>query len=313
MPRFRTAFNGYSVKFSPFVESRLAVATAQNFGIIGNGRLHVLEMTPGGLVEVAAFDTADGLYDCAWSEENEHVLLAACGDGSVKVYDLAAPPMANPLRVFREHKHECCCLSWNLQRRDLFLSSSWDDSIKLHSIHAPGSAQTFLGHSYCVYHVAWAPQHGDVFLSASGDTTVRLWDLRQPAPTLVLPAHAFEVLSADWCKYNDCVIATGSIDKSIKVWDVRQPQRELATLVGHSYAVRRVQFSPHAESVLASAAYDMSVKLWDYRAPGEPLLRSWDHHTEFAIGLDFSLLREGLMASAGWDEWAYVWHQSGGP
>jgi hypothetical protein len=42
-----------------------------------------------------------------------------------------------------------------MQRRDLFLSCSWDDSIKLYSIHNPGSMQTFLGHSYCVYHVAW--------------------------------------------------------------------------------------------------------------------------------------------------------------
>jgi hypothetical protein len=65
-----------------------------------------LQLTPAGLVETAAFDTADGLYDCAWSEENENVVLAASGDGSVKVYDLAAPPMANPLRVYREHKHE---------------------------------------------------------------------------------------------------------------------------------------------------------------------------------------------------------------
>jgi hypothetical protein len=61
-------------------------------------------------METAAFDTADGLYDCAWSEENENILLAASGDGSVKVYDLAAPPMANPLRVFREHKHEVSML-----------------------------------------------------------------------------------------------------------------------------------------------------------------------------------------------------------
>lgn len=57
-------------------------------------------------METAVFDTADGLYDCAWSEENDNIVLAASGDGSVKVYDLAAPPMANPLRVFREHKHE---------------------------------------------------------------------------------------------------------------------------------------------------------------------------------------------------------------
>lgn len=50
---------------------------------------------------------------------------------------------------------QCCCLSWNMQRRDLFLSSSWDDTIKLYSIQNPASLQTFMGHSYCVYHVAW--------------------------------------------------------------------------------------------------------------------------------------------------------------
>lgn len=45
MPRFKTTFNGYAAKFSPFVENRVAVATAQNFGIIGNGRLHILEVS----------------------------------------------------------------------------------------------------------------------------------------------------------------------------------------------------------------------------------------------------------------------------
>jgi len=50
---------------------------------------------------------------------------------------------------------QCCSLSWNMQRRDLFLSSSWDDTIKLWSLTAPAALQTFLGHSYCVYHVAW--------------------------------------------------------------------------------------------------------------------------------------------------------------
>jgi hypothetical protein len=44
MPPFRTAFNGYAVKFSPFEEGRIAVATSQNFGIIGNGRQYVLQV-----------------------------------------------------------------------------------------------------------------------------------------------------------------------------------------------------------------------------------------------------------------------------
>jgi len=65
-----------------------------------------MQVTPAGLVEAVAFDTRDGLYDCAWSEENEAIVIAACGDGSIKAYDLAAPPLANPMRSFHEHKHE---------------------------------------------------------------------------------------------------------------------------------------------------------------------------------------------------------------
>ena len=44
MPSYRTAFQGYSVKFSPFEEGKLAVASAQNFGIIGNGKQYVLHV-----------------------------------------------------------------------------------------------------------------------------------------------------------------------------------------------------------------------------------------------------------------------------
>ena len=71
-------------------------------------------MTPNGLREVAVFDTADGLYDCAWSEDNENILVSASGDGSIKVWDLHAPPAANPLRSFEEHSREVparCALS----------------------------------------------------------------------------------------------------------------------------------------------------------------------------------------------------------
>lgn len=35
---------------------------------------------------------------------------------------------------------------------------------------------------------------------------------------------------------------------------------------------------------------------------------SWDHHSEFAVGLDWSVLREGILASAGWDQSVAVWH-----
>lgn len=307
---YRTAaFQGYAVKFSPFEEGKIAVAGSQNFGIIGNGKQYVLQFGPHGIQEVAAFDTQDGLYDCCWSEENENILISASGDGKIKVWDVHRPPQANPLRSLDEHTHEVHCVNWNVVRRDVFLSGSWDDSIKMWDLRSAGSIRTFKEHTYCVYAAVWNPQQADVFLSASGDCTLKIWDVRQPAASLTVRAHGAEVLCADWCKYNDCIVATGSVDKTIKVWDVRMPEREVTTLFGHTYAVRRLEFSPHSETLLGSCSYDMSVKLWDIAAPEDALVRSWDHHTEFAVGFNFSVLNPGLLASAGWDEMVYVWQQ----
>lgn len=51
MLEFRTqGFNGYSVKYSPFFDSRIAVASAANFGLVGNGRLYVLGLSPQGII-----------------------------------------------------------------------------------------------------------------------------------------------------------------------------------------------------------------------------------------------------------------------
>lgn len=130
-------FNGYAVKFSPFAPTRLAVASAQNYGIIGNGAQIIGDVDPvsGEFIEVCRFHTQDGLYDCAWSEGHENVIVSACGDGSVKVWDVAAGPRANPLRSLHEHAHEVYATSWNLAgARDTFLTASWDDTIKLWSI-----------------------------------------------------------------------------------------------------------------------------------------------------------------------------------
>lgn len=51
MLEFRTqGFNGYSVKYSPFFDSRIAVAASANFGLVGNGRIYVLGLTANGIV-----------------------------------------------------------------------------------------------------------------------------------------------------------------------------------------------------------------------------------------------------------------------
>ncbi|KAK9696841.1 hypothetical protein RND81_08G000400 [Saponaria officinalis] len=310
MPIFKTPFNGYSVKFSPFYETRLAVAIAQNFGIMGNGRVHVLDLTPTSITELASFDTADGIYDVAWSESHDNLLVAVVAAESIKLYDLSLPAEANSVRSLGEHTREAHSVDYNPVRRDSFISSSWDDTVKLWTVDRLVSVRTFKEHAYCVYHSCWNPRHADVFTSASGDCT----NLGCSGATMIIPGHEHEILSCDWNKYDECLIATGRgvTDKTVRVWDVRNFRVPMAVLNGHGYAVRKVKFSPHRRNMLMSCLYDMSVCMWDFMVE-DALVGRYDHHTEFAVGIDMSVLVEGLLASTGWDGLVYVWQHGTNP
>lgn len=59
MLHFRTeGYNGCAVKYSPFFDNRLAVASSSNFGLVGNGRLYILELTPNGIVPTKWYASA---------------------------------------------------------------------------------------------------------------------------------------------------------------------------------------------------------------------------------------------------------------
>lgn len=299
------------------------------------------QLTAHGLAQIAEFDTRDGVYDVSWSEAADGVVATAGGDGSVKLWAVNAPPRANPAASFSEHAREVSSLSWNVaQRKELLLSASWDDSVRLWDAASarPRPLATFSNaHARCCYGVSWNARHADVFATCGGDGLLKIWDARRPPdapPTLSVPVTSdpgmgmagmggamqapppAEALCLDWCKYNDALLAVGSVDRCLRLFDVRKgggPSSSpvVAAFHGHAYAVRRVAFSPHEEAVLASASYDMTVRLWDAAAPGEPLLKIWNHHTEFAVGLDFSTLVRGRMASCGWDDAAFVWSVDG--
>jgi hypothetical protein len=55
---FQLDYMGYSVEWSPFDANRLAVSTAQHFGIVGQGKQYVLQLQHGILVPTAVYDTA---------------------------------------------------------------------------------------------------------------------------------------------------------------------------------------------------------------------------------------------------------------
>lgn len=345
MLEYRTqGFNGYAVKYSPFFDSRIAVASAANFGLVGNGRLYILGLTPKGIAAEKWFDTQDSLFDLAWSEAHENQAIVAAGDGSIKLFDTNVDQF--PVQSWQEHNREVFSVHWNLVSKDTFCSSSWDGTIKVWSPQNRSSLLTLPTHS-CTYSAAYSPHNPSLLSSVSSDSHLRLFDLRTPASAsnhliLSIPIHSpqqklppnssaaigrvggsagpfppSEALTHDWNKYRDTVIATAGVDKLIRTFDIRAPNSgPLAVLEGHGYAVRRLAWSPHLAHTLMSASYDMTCRMWsDGFAAGEgdtaelgKELGRMERHTEFAVGVDWCLFgNEGWAASVGWDERLFVW------
>lgn len=72
----------------------------------GGGTLFVLDIVQDSLRPVQAFEFSDGLFDVTWAENNENILVAAGGDGSLQVWDVLQPQVgqsSNPALVF----HAC--------------------------------------------------------------------------------------------------------------------------------------------------------------------------------------------------------------
>ncbi|XP_042218480.1 peroxisomal targeting signal 2 receptor-like isoform X2 [Homarus americanus] len=293
--------HGYSVKFSPFDPNLIAAATGQNFGLSGGGKLITADLGLPGDSVLCCFDWKDALFDLTWSEQNPHNIVTASGDGSLHFWDITKPQA--PLMVYQEHLKEAYSLDWS-QTRDhqLFISASWDTTLKLWDPNRRKSIVTMTGHEANVYQCAWSPHLSGCVASVSGDGTLRMWNTtKESGPSMTIHAVDGEALSCDWCKYNQNIIATAGTDARILGWDLRQPRHPVFVLTGHGYPVRRVKFSPFNETQLASVSYDFTTRLWDHSVPS-PCLEVMESHTEFVYGLDFSNHQESVMADCAWDQ-----------
>jgi len=91
-------YNGYSLKYSPLYDNRRATAVSVNFGLIGNGPLCILSLTPSGILCERNCDTQDSLFDIAFREWHANQVATAGGNGSIELFDIRLEggfPIAN--------------------------------------------------------------------------------------------------------------------------------------------------------------------------------------------------------------------------
>ena len=332
MLEFRTpGFKGFGVKFSPFLDSRLALATGQNFGLVGNGRLHILALTPNGIQLEKFFQTQDTLYDLAFSESNENHILTASGDGSVKLFDTTLNDF--PVKQWQEHGRDVLSVHYNLVTKTTFISSSWDGTVKLYHPERDMAMLSIPIHA-CTYSTQFSPHEDGIISAVSQDGKLRVFDVRaqpnsksfSPVDVDITPGTAYEALTHDWNKYRTSVLAVAGVDNIIRVFDLRNlPAGPVSSLLGHQYAIRKLAWSPHLSDVLISGGYDMTVRAWTdgsvldngRQSPeaqsgtqyaGSRQVGQMDRHTEFVMGMDWCMFgMEGWCATTAWDERIFVW------
>eukprot|EP00396_MALV-II-16_sp_LP-1_P000110 gene110-337_t len=190
-----TNFATYAVEFSPFRGDLIAVSSAQYYGIVGNGKQSVFRRNPAnpmGWDCVADWLTKDGVYDCAWSEQNEHVLATAQGDGTIKLFDISNP--AGPILNLHEHQQEVYGVDWNLHLPNLLCSASWDQSCMVWDVAQRVALRRYRCHQGVCYAAIWSPRQASRFASVAGDGMLNIYDTNQPgeAPAQALKAHQFE-------------------------------------------------------------------------------------------------------------------------
>lgn len=289
---------------NPFDGNLLAIGASRNFGLKGSGRVFVVQLTgqrgEGNLI--GQFDFKDGIFDLAWSEVDRDSLICGGGDGRVYKVKVFVGQETRAVELY-SHKKEISSFDWCPLRRDKFLSTSWDGTIR---IMTSGVLKVIQGHVGAVNEARWSPRQENLFLSVSGDCTARLWDDRNSSSVAVIaPSESLmvpDLLSLDWNKYEEWNVCTAS-PSDLLFWDLRLLSRGPVNRIpgAHRRAIKRVRFSPWQGNRLASVGFDMSLRSWDLTALN-PRGAHYEQYTEFTTGLDWSNFDRNRLFTCSWDE-----------
>lgn len=175
-------------------------------------------------------------------------LVSGGADGTIKLWDLeqcgnphkqhtyqAGAHIPRSDSTFKGHKFGITNLSFIPADSGAFLSSSYDQTVKIWDTNAAQLAGTWDLNSK-VYTHAISPI-ADHLLVACGlaHPAVRLIDLRSNSATqsLVAPnqiASSGAVLSLAWSPRHEHVLASGTLDGAVRIWDIRRASGLLGLL-----------------------------------------------------------------------------------
>lgn len=207
----------------------------------------------------------DGFLSCC-RFLSEQQLLTSSGDSTCILWDV---PNAKPISTFAEHKADAMFLAVKPDDKNVFISCSVDQTVKVWDIRAPdASGLTFRGHTGDINSVEFMPSDNSCFASCGQDQTVRVFDLRvynEVARFSSGKAMDTETDGLSSCAFSKSgrLIFCGTSDGNVLAFDVLADKKgPTFTLTGaHEKQVSCVGVSPHGEA-LCTGSWDSVLKIW---------------------------------------------------
>lgn len=285
-----------ALEYSP-VSGRLAAACSSLTGPTWDGAL-VVEDEAGALLKT--INIGAGANNVAWlGPKEKELLLCSCDDGTLQIWAALGNKKPECVKYIVEHDDVATSVSVRPESSEIFLSSSWDMTIKEWDL-TNTSQTTFRGHLNFVWDVEWNKKAKDLFISASQDRTVKTWDRRLKTPTADYTSD-LPILTVSWNPTNEHMFAFGDSNGSIYIYDTRNAQDALlASFRGHTAGIHKIRFSPNeGETWLATASDDTMVIVWDWKSLNSVYSNK---HEDFARALAWNPKKPKHLVSGGWDK-----------
>ncbi|GEQ72344.1 hypothetical protein JCM33374_g6031 [Metschnikowia sp. JCM 33374] len=197
------------------------------------------------------------------------------------------------------HEYGVSVVKWWPRDTGMFLSASFDHTVKVWDTNAVDIVHTFDLASR-VYAIDVSAHQSNAFSSqaliavASDQPAIRLLDLRSASSAHTLSGHRGKTLTVCWHPQNAALLASGGHDGEAKIWDIRMSRSCVARLDVTKTNIRSASLDAlnlGSSSVKAHSG-PVNALVWDelghvlYTAGNDDKIRVWDMSASHAPPLN---------------------------
>ncbi|TNN40486.1 U3 small nucleolar RNA-associated protein 15 [Liparis tanakae] len=174
---------------------------------------------------------------------DRYQIFTASDDYTCRLWDI---PNATELNSFREHTDYIRCGVTSKLNRDLFITGSYDHTLKVFDARADRSVMT-MDHGHPVESLLLYPSEG--LLVSAGGRYVKVWDLLKGGQPLVSMKNHHKTVTSLCLSSNGQRLLSASLDRHVKVYNTTN--YKVVHNFDYAASILSVALAPNDESIVA--------------------------------------------------------------